>query len=135
MGTYKAPLCYAYIQKTVLIEWHCDCYQLASLISSFFRSLVKIRRSFSHFGIFIAKKDEEVSQLSLRIIPKKKNWIIKHLDGHVQSTIMLCLYYDVSLMSFYIFKIFLLTMFGKLTIVLPELSLWFGTAVKQFETS
>ena len=42
------------------------------LISSFFRSLAKINRSLNHFGIFIANKEEGVSQLSLRVLPMKK---------------------------------------------------------------
>ena len=55
--------------------------------------------------------------------------------SYLQSTIMLCLYYYVFLMSPYVFKIFFLAIFGKLTIVLPESSLRFETAVKQFENS
>ena len=53
---------------------------------------------------------------------------------HAQGAIMLYLYYHVFLMPSYIFKMFLLDMFGKLTIVLLESSLWFETAVKQSET-
>ena len=60
------------VQKFVLIEWRPDCYQLADLISSFFRSFVKSKRFVGHFGIFIENKEEGVSQLSLRILPKKK---------------------------------------------------------------
>ena len=122
-------------QKSVLIELCWYCYQLAGLISSFFRSLVKITWSLSHFVIFIANKKEGASQLFIRILPKKKKWTIKHPDVQVRSTIMLCLYYYVFLISSYIFKIFLLAMFGKLTIVLLDSSLWFETEVKQFETS
>ena len=59
-------------ENLVLIEQRWDCYQLTGLISSFFRSLVKISRSLSYFGIFIANKEEGVSQLFLRILPKKK---------------------------------------------------------------
>ena len=36
---------------------------------------------------------------------------------HAQGTIMLCLYYYVFVMSYYIFKTFLLAMFAKLAIV------------------
>ena len=61
------------VRTSVLIEWHWVCYQLAGLLSSFFRRLVKISRPPGHFGIFIANKEEGVSQLSLRILPKKKN--------------------------------------------------------------
>ena len=96
---------------------------------------MKISRPLSHFGIFTANKEEGISQLSLRIIPKKKNWATKPPDVHAQAIIMLCLYYYVFLMSSYILKKFLLVMFEKLTIVLLESSLWFEAAVKHFETS
>ena len=56
-------------------------------------------------------------------------------DMHAKGTIMLCLYYYVFLMSSYMFKMFLLLMFGKLSIVLLQSNLGFETAVKQFETS
>ena len=46
---------------------------------------------------------------------------------------MIGLYYYAFLMSSYTFKMFLLAMFVKLTIVLLESSLWFETAVNQFE--
>ena len=108
---------------------------LIGIISIFFRSLVKISWPLSYFGIFMAIKEEGVSQLFLRIFPKKKNWAIKRPDMLVQGTFMLCLYYYFFLMSSYILKMFLLAMFGKLTIVLLESSLCFETAVKQFETS
>ena len=44
------------------------------MISGFFISLVKVSRSLSHFGIFIANEEEGVSQLSLSltILQKKK---------------------------------------------------------------
>ena len=96
------------------------------LISSFFRSLAKINRSLNHFGIFIANKEEGVSQLSLRILPMKKKGVIKRPDVHAQGTVMLCLYYYVFVTSSYIFKMFLLAMFGKLTIVLHCLSQAYG---------
>ena len=51
----------------------------------------------------------------------------------VLAQVMLCLYYYVFLMSSYILKMLLLAMFGKLIIVLLELSVCFETAVKQFE--
>ena len=60
-------------ENVVLIGWRCDCYQLTGLISSFFISLAKISRTLSHFGIFIANKEEGLSQLSLGILPKKEN--------------------------------------------------------------
>ena len=119
-------------QNTVLIEQRWDRYQLTGLISSFFRSLVKISRPLSHFGIFI---------LFLRILPKKKIWAItcqmcsQSSDVLAKGTVMICLYYYVFLMSSYILIMFLLTMFGKLIIVLLESSFCFQTAVKQFETS
>ena len=54
---------------------------------------------------------------------------------HVKGTVILCLHHYVFLTSSYIFKMLLLAMFWKLTIVLLKLSLWFETAVKQFESS
>ena len=45
---------------------------LIGIISIFFRSLVKISWPLSYFGIFMAIKEEGVSQLFLRIFPKKK---------------------------------------------------------------
>ena len=36
---------------------------------------------------------------------------------HAQGTIMLCLYYHVFVMPYYIFKMFLLAMFGNLVIL------------------
>ena len=65
-------LCNTVLSSKVCFESRWDCYQLTGLISSFFRSLVKISRSLSYFGIFIANKEEGVSQLFLRILPKKK---------------------------------------------------------------
>ena len=44
--------------------------------------------------------------------------------------ILLCFFY-----VFLHFKMFLLAMFGKLTVLLLESSLWFETTVKHFETS
>ena len=81
-----------FAQKSVLIEWHWDCYHLEGLICSFFRSLLKIRWSLSHVGIFIANKKEGISQLSLRILPKKKveqsntqMWHTKHYYVFLKS--------------------------------------------------
>ena len=54
------------VRKSVLIELRWRYYQLKGRISSFFRSLVKISRSHSYFGIFIENKEEGVSQLFLR---------------------------------------------------------------------
>ena len=107
-------------EKLVLIEQCWDCYQLTGLISSFFRSLVKIGRPLSNFGIFIANKEEGVSQLFLRILPNKKISVIKRSHVLAQGTVTLCLYYYVFPMSSYILKTFLLAMSGKLIIVLLE---------------
>ena len=96
---------------------------------------MKISWPLSHFETFIANKAESVSQHFRRILPKKKIGAIKRSDVLVQGTVMLCLYYYVFLMSSYILKMSLLAMFGKLMIVLLELSLCFETAVKQSETS
>ena len=66
------------------------------MISGFFISLVKVSRSLSHFGIFIANEEEGVSQLSLsHNLTKEKNWAIKRPDAHAQGAFMLCLYYYV----------------------------------------
>ena len=126
-------LCDTILRSKVFSRFDWDCYQLTGLISSFFRSLVKTSRPLSHFGIFIANKEEGISQIFLRILPKKKNWSIKRSDVLPQDAVMLCLYYYVFLMSSYILKMFLLAMFGKLIIVLLESSLCFEIAVKQFE--
>ena len=60
---------------------------------------------------------------------KEKYLPIKPPGVHAQGTIMLCLYYYVFVMSYYIFKMFLLAMFGKLAIVFLESSIWFKTAM------
>ena len=60
---------------------------------------------------------------------KEKKLPIKPPGVHGQGTVMLCLYYYVFVMSDYIFKIFLLTMFGKLAIVFLESSIWFKIAM------
>ena len=78
-------------ENLVLIEKCWDCYQLTGPISNFFRSLVKISRPLSHFEIFIASKEEGVSQLFLRILPKKKIWAIKRSDMLAQGTVLLYL--------------------------------------------
>ena len=86
---------------SALIEWLWDCYQF--LVSSIFRTLVKIGRSFSYFGIFIAYKKEGISQLSLRISPKKQNWAITRQDVHRKA--LLC--YDYTNMVFWSLLTFL----------------------------
>ena len=58
---------------------------------------------------------------------KEKNLPIK-LPG-MQGSTMLCLSYYVFVMSYYIFEMFLLAMFGKLAIVFLESSIWFKTAM------
>ena len=85
------------VPKSVLIEWCWDCYRLTGLISSFFRILMKISQFFSHFGIFIANKEEGISQISLRIFSKKKIQ---------QSIVWMCthralLYYPYNVMFFW----------------------------------
>ena len=90
-------------KNIILVEKRWDCYQLTGLFSSFFKSLVKISRPLSHFGIFIANKEEGFSQLFLKILPKKKIWAIKRSDVLPQGTVMLCLYCYVFLMSSYFF--------------------------------
>ena len=59
---------------------------------------------------------------------KKKKLPIKPPVVHTQGTTMLCLYFYVFLMSYYIFKMFLLPVFGKLAIVFLDSSEWFKTA-------
>ena len=106
-------------QKSVLIEWRWVCCQL-----TYCWFLVSLEALWRLAGPSVTLG------LSLRIIPKKKNWAIECPGMHVRNTIKLCIYYYVFLMSSYIFKMFLLAMFGKLTIVLVESSLWFETAMK-----
>ena len=60
---------------------------------------------------------------------KEKNLPIKPPRVHAQITIMPRLYYYVFVMSYYIFKMFLLAMFEKLAIVFLESSVWFKTAM------
>ena len=136
--TILSPKVFSRFKNLVLIEQCWDCYQLTGLISSFFRSLAKISQPLSHFGIFIANKEEGVFQLFLRILPNKKIWAIKRLDVLEKGTLMLMpivlCFPDVFLHFNFIFYI-LLAMFSKSIIVLLESSLCFETAVKQFETS
>ena len=67
---YETPFL---VPKSVLMKCRWDCYLLTGLSSSFLRSLVKIIRSLSHFGILNANREEDVYQLSLSILPKKTN--------------------------------------------------------------
>ena len=121
------------VRRSVLIEWHWVCYQLAGLLSSFFRRLAKISRPPSHFGIFIANKEEGVSQLSLRIKEKKLSNQMPRCAStrHYYAMPILLCFSD----AFLHFMMFILAMFQKLTIVLLESSLWFETTVKQIENS
>ena len=116
------------VQKSVLIIWPWDCYQLTGLVSNFFRNFIKISQFLSHFGVFITNKEEGVLHCSQNVT-KEKNLPIKPPDVHAEGTIMLCLYYYVFVISYYIFKMFLLAMFGKLAIVFLESSVWFKTAM------
>ena len=115
-------------KNIILVEKCWDCYQLTGLFSSFFKSLVKISQPLSHFGIFIANKKEGISHQRIKF-QQSKDLMCSH-KAHAMP-----LYYYVFLMFSYSLKMFLLAMFGKLIIVLLESSLYFETAVKQFETS
>ena len=123
------------VRKSVLIIWPWDCYQLTGLISNFFRNFIKIIQFLSHFGVFITNKEEGVPHCSQNLM-KGKNLPIKPPRVHAQINIMLCLYYYVLEMSYYIFEMFLLAMFGKLAIVFLESSVCFKTAkgLKSFWT-
>ena len=107
------------VWKSVLIICPWNCYQLTDLISNFFRNFIKISQFLSHFGVFITNKEEGVLHCSQNVT-KEKNLPIKPPDVHAEGTIMLCLYYYVFVISYYIFKMFLLAMFGKLAIVFLE---------------
>ena len=96
-----------------------DCYHLTGLISNFVRAFLKFSRCFSHFDVFIANKKEGVPLLALRILAKKK---IDPSQNQV-CTIMLRLYYSAFLMSSYVLKMFLLTIFEKIIVLLLETSL------------
>ena len=114
--SYKASVL---VRKSVLIIWPWDCYQLTGLISNFFRNFIEISQFLSDYGVFITNKEEDVPHCSQNLT-KEKNLPIKAPDMHTQDTIMLCLYYYVFVMSYYILKIFLLVMFGKLPILFLE---------------
>ena len=116
------------VRKSVLIIWPWDCYQLTGLISNFFRNFIKISQFLSHFGVFITNKEEGVPHCSQNLT-KEKKLPIKLPDVHTQGTIMLCLYYYAFVMPYYIFKMHLLAIFGKLTIAFLESSVWFKTAM------
>ena len=116
------------VQKSVLIIWPWDCYQLTGLISNFFRNFIKISQFLSHFGVFITNKEEGVLHCSQNVT-KEKNLPIKPPHVHAEGTIVLCIYYYVFVISYYILKMFLLAMFGKLAIVFLESSVWFKTAM------
>ena len=60
---------------------------------------------------------------------KERSLPIKPPGVHAQGTIMLCLYYYVFVISYYIFKMFLLAVFGKLAIVFLESSVCFRTTM------
>ena len=94
----------------------------------FFRNFIKISQLLSHFGVFITNKEEGIPHCSQNLT-KEQNLTITPSGVHAQGTIMLCLYYYVFVMSYYIFKMFLLAMFGKLAIVFLESSVWFKTAM------
>ena len=116
------------VWKSVLIMCPWNCYQLTGLISNFFRNFIKISELLSHFGVFTTNNKEDIPHCSQNLT-KEKNLLIKPPGVHAQGTIMLCLYYYVFVMSYYIFKMFLLAMFGKLAIVFLESSIWFKTAM------
>ena len=97
------------VRMCVSIEWRWDCYQLTDQNSSFLRSLVKISRSLSYFGIFIANKEEGVSQLFLRILPKKKKLSNqKSRCAHTRHCFAMPVLY-VFLMSSYMLKMFFIS--------------------------
>ena len=96
------------VRKFVLIVWPWSCYQLTSLISNFFRKFIKISQFLSHFRVFITNKEEGVPHCSQNLT-KEKNLPIKPPDVHAQGAIMRCLYYYFFVMSYYIFKMFLLS--------------------------
>ena len=112
----------------MLIIWPWDCYQLTGQISNFFRNFIKISQFLNHFGVFITNKEKGVPHCSQNLM-KEKHFPIKPAGVDAQGTVMLCLYYYVFGMSYYIFKMFLSAMFGKLAIVFLESSVWFKTAM------
>ena len=116
------------VWKSVLIIWPWGCCHFTGLIS-FFRNFIKINQSLNHLGLFFANKEEGVLHCSQNL-SKGKNLPIKLPDVHAQDTIRLCLYYYVFVMSYYMFKMFLFAMFGKLTIVFIESSVSFKTPVR-----
>ena len=134
---------YHLVRRSVLIESRWDCYQLPGLISSFFRRVVKISRP-SVTLVFSSQIRKKAFPNFLSESYKRKKFSNQtprcartnmFVHAQISRTIMLCLYYYVLLISCYIFKMLLLNMFGKLTIAVLELNLWFETAVKQFEIS
>ena len=97
---YETPFL---VSKYVLIKCRWDCYLLTGLCSSFLRSRVKIIRSLSHFGILNANREEEVYQLSLSIIPKKKK--LSNQTPRCEHKVLLCYVYTI--MYFLCFHTFL----------------------------
>ena len=95
-NTILSSKVFSRFQNLTLTEWHWDSYQLTGLISCFFRSLVKISWPLSHFRMCIRNKEEGISQLFLRILPKKKIIAIKRSDVLLQGTVLLCQYYCFS---------------------------------------
>ena len=93
------------VRKSVLIEWCWDCYQLKGLISSFFRSLVKISRSLSQFGIFTANKEEGVSQLFLKFRSFNYQYSIWIISNLWPIWIMLLSVLCFNIMKFNLFRI------------------------------
>ena len=59
------------VQKSVVIIWPWDCYQLTGLISNFFRNFIKISQFLSHFGVFITSKEEGVLHCSQNLTKEK----------------------------------------------------------------
>ena len=80
---------------------------------SFFRNCIKISQFLIHVGFFITDKEDSISHCSQNLTAEK-NLPIQSPDANVQGTITLCVYYYVFVISYYIFKMFLLAIFGKL---------------------
>ena len=93
------------VWKSALIIWPWDGYQLTGPNSNFFRNVIKISQFLIHFGFSPQTRKKEFP-IVLRILWKKKNLPIKPLGVHANGTVMVCLYYYVFVISYYIFKMF-----------------------------
>ena len=96
------------------------------LISASLEALLRLTGPSITLGFSLQTRKKAFPNFLSESYQWKKKRAIKRPDVHAQGTVMLCLYYYVFVTSSYIFKMFLLAMFGKLTIVLHCLRQAYG---------